>query len=91
MRFEWDENKRLVNIRRHVLDFQDVVTIFDGDIVTVEDDRFTYDEQRFISFGVLRGEVIAIVHIERGDVTRIISARKATRYEEIEYYRQIID
>lgn len=91
MQFEWDENKRLINIRRHTIDFDDAVVIFDGDIVTVEDDRFDYGEPRFISLGVLRGEVIAVVYTERRDAIRIISARRATRYEEIEYYKRIFD
>ncbi len=91
MQFEWDENKRLINIRRHTIDFNDAVVIFDGDIVTVEDNRFDYGEPRFISLGVLRGEVIAVVYTERRDAIRIISARRATRYEEIEYYKRIFD
>ena len=90
MRFEWDENKRLASARKHGIDFQDATAIFGGVMVAIEDDRF-YMEQRFLTYGVLKGEVIAVVHTERGDVTRIISARKATRYEEIEYYSQIVD
>ena len=42
MKLEWDENKRLANIRKHGFDFTDVSTIFDGDTLTVEDDRYNY-------------------------------------------------
>ena len=91
MQFEWDENKRLVNVRKHGIDFIDVKAVFDGDTMTVEDDRFDYGEQRFITLGLLKGRVVAVVHSERGERTRIISARKATNYEEITYFEQITD
>jgi uncharacterized DUF497 family protein len=89
MQFDWDENKRHANIRNHAIDFQDAVTIFDGNIITIEDERFDYDEQRFISLGLMKGNVIVVVYIERGEITRIISARKATKYEQINYFKQI--
>jgi len=89
MQFEWDERKRLANIRKHAIDFRDAVTIFADDIVTVEDDRLDYGEQRFITFGLLRGRVVAVVHTEREDVIRLISARKATKYEQITYFERI--
>ncbi len=57
--------------------------------MTVEDDRFSYGEQRFITLALLQGQVVAIVHTERDDITRIISARKATRYEQRTYFEQI--
>ncbi len=89
MEFEWDETKRLANLHKHGIDFIDVSVVFDGDIVTVEDDRFSYGEQRFVTFGLLQGIVVAIVHTEREKVTRIISARKATKYEQRIYFEQI--
>jgi uncharacterized DUF497 family protein len=91
MEFEWDEAKRLANLRRHGIDFMDVPAVFDGDIVTVEDDRFRYGEQRFITLGMLQGRVVAIVHTEREECTRIISARKGTNYEQRTYFEQISD
>ena len=87
--FEWDEDKRQFNAQKHLIDFADAVDIFQGDTVTVEDDRFDYGEQRFITLGLLKGLVIAVTHTERGDVTRLISARKATKYEQITYFNQI--
>lgn len=89
MEFEWDEAKRLTNLRKHGIDFVDVPAVFEGDIVTVEDDRYNYGEQRFITLGLLQGRIVAIVHTERDDRTRIISARKATRYEQRTYFEQI--
>ncbi|MEG3929299.1 BrnT family toxin [Microcoleus sp. D3_18a_C4] len=89
MEFEWDEAKRLTNLSKHGIDFIDVPLVFDGEIVTVEDERFSYGEQRFVTFGLLQGRVVAIVHTEREDSTRIISARKATKYEQRIYFEQI--
>jgi hypothetical protein len=90
MEFEWDENKRLANIRKHGIDFLDIPLVFDGFTVTVEDNRAS-TEQRFITFGLLQGRVVTVVHTEREDRIRIISARKATKYEERSYFEQISD
>jgi hypothetical protein len=87
MQFEWDEDKRLANVRKHGIDFADVPAVFDGDIVTIEDNRFDYGEQRFVTLGLLKGRVVVVVHTERNGVTRIISVRKATKYEEINYFK----
>jgi uncharacterized DUF497 family protein len=89
MKFEWDENKRLANIRKHGFDFTDVSTVFVSDTVTVEDDRYNYGEQRFITFGLFQGRVIAVVHTENDDLVRIISARKASKYEQQIYFEQV--
>ena len=89
MEFEWDETKRLTNLRKHGIDFIDVPIVFDGDILTVEDERFNYGEQRFVTFGLLQGRVVAIVHTERENFTRIISVRKASKYEQRIYFEQI--
>ncbi|MEH2382841.1 MAG: BrnT family toxin [Nostoc sp.] len=91
MEFEWDENKRLANIRKHGIDFIDVEEVFEGDTVTVKDDRFNYGEERFITFGLIEGRVIAVVDTERDNLIRIISARKSTKNEEIRYFQQIAD
>ena len=37
MKFEWDEDKRLANIKNHEIDFIDVLEVFDGDIFTIEE------------------------------------------------------
>ena len=91
MRFEWDEKKRLVNIRKHGIDFADIPAIFEGDIVTVIDDRFEYRETRYQTLGLLESRVILVVHTESETIIRIISARKATKYEEKIYFSEIAD
>ncbi len=87
--FYWDEDKRLVNIQKHTIDFEDATTVFDGDIVTVENNRFDYGEQWFIILGLLKERVIVVVHTEQSAMIRIISARKATKNERITYFEKI--
>lgn len=77
------------NLRKHGIDFLDIPTVFEGSIVTVEDDRFNYGEERFVTFGLLQGRVVVIVHTESEDLIRIISARKATKNEQKTYFKQI--
>ena len=91
MQYEWDEQKRLSNARKHGIDFRDAVEIFEGDTVLMEDDRFNYGEHRFVSLGLLRGRVIVVVHTEQAGVTRIISARKAIKHEQTIYLQRIAD
>jgi uncharacterized DUF497 family protein len=91
MRFEWDEKKRLINIRKHGIDFADVPAIFELDTVTVIDDRSEYGETRYQTLGLLKSRVILVVHTESETVIRIISARKATKYEEKIYFQEISD
>ena len=91
MRFEWDEKKRLINIRKHGIDFADVPAIFELDTVTVIDDRVDYSETRYQTLGLLKAHVIMVVHTEFETVIRIISARKANKYEEEIYFSEISD
>ncbi|HEV8577859.1 MAG TPA: BrnT family toxin [Thermoanaerobaculia bacterium] len=91
MRFEWDEAKREANLRKHGIDFIDVESLFEGHTVTIEDERFGYGERRFVTFGLLEGRVVAMVHSETDEVIRIISIRKATRSEESSYFSSIPD
>ena len=91
MRCKWDEAKRKANILKHGIDFVDVPAIFEGDTVTVIDERFDYGETRYLTLGLLKTRVIVVVHTETATVIRIVSARKATRYEEKAYFDQIAD
>lgn len=91
MEFEWDESKRKSNLLNHGIDFVGIEQVFEGETVTILDDRFNYGEDRFVTFGVLEGRVVAIAHTETDEVIRIISVRKATRHEENSYFKRIAD
>lgn len=91
MAFTWDEAKRIRNLGKHKVDFSDAQAVFSGETLTREDTREGYREQRFVSLGELRGVPVVIVHVERGEDTRILSMRKATPAEARRYYEEIAD
>lgn len=89
MEFEWDEQKRETNIRKHDVDFLLATMIFDDDYVEWTDDRKEYGELRRIAVGNASGLILTIVYTLRQNVVRILSARKA-RQDEQRYYREIL-
>jgi hypothetical protein len=89
MKFEWDENKRRTNLKKHGIDFADVPLIFEYDVVTDIDNRFDYGEVRFLTLGLLRGDVVVVAHTETDEVFRIISVRKSEKYEQEIYFKTI--
>ncbi len=87
MRFTWDEAKRRANLAKHGLDFADASRVFDGLVIRYEDDRFPYDERRMVALGQLDAVVVLVVHVERGNVIRVISMRKADKHETNLYFK----
>lgn len=88
MKFTWDENKRLENLKKHQLDFTDAEKVLSGPYRLFEDNRFEYDEQRWIALGLLHVVVVVIVHTETETEIRIISMRKASRNEQELYFKE---
>jgi uncharacterized protein len=83
MKFDWDEAKNSENIRKHEIDFADVPAVFDGEMLIELDDRFDYGEDRWFGIGFLGSGIAVVVWTERQKNTiRIISARRANRYEQ---------
>ena len=91
MQYEWDEAKRQSNIQKHGIDFLGIEKVFAGQTITILDDRIDYGEPRFVTVGLLRGHVVVIAHTETEEAIRIISVRKATKHEEISYFKEIAD
>ena len=91
MEFTWSERKRLSSIKAHGLDFVDAATVLPGVTFTFEDDRFGYEELRFVTPGLLAGIPVSIVHTETDHEIRIISFRKATKREAKIYFEAIAD
>ena len=81
MEFEWDDAKSERNRRERGFDFATAALIFDGPVQTTFDDRRDYSEERVIAIGEINGEVVVVVYTDRGQVRRIISARRANRKE----------
>ena len=78
MHFEWDDAKNQANIRKHGIDFQDAVDIFNHPLLSRMDNRTDYGEERWVAIGQIRYIII-----------RIISARKATKQEARRYEEAI--
>ena len=87
--YEWDDVKNQENLSKHGLSFADAEYVFAGPCVTFEDRRFDYGEERFITLGQLVGRIVVIAHTQRGQVTRIISMRKANKREQKTYQEQL--
>jgi hypothetical protein len=85
--FEWDTNKEKRNLSKHGVSFEDSCTVFgDPRSLTIPDPGHSRVEQRFITIGSShRGKLLVVVHTERGDNIRIISARPASRRERQSY------
>ena len=89
--FTWDEAKRQENLEKHGIDFVDAEIMFAGYTITAEDIREAYGEQRFLTLGLLHGEIVSVTHTPREDDDHIISIRKATKHETRFYFSQIPD
>ncbi len=86
MRITYDENKRLKVLTERQLDFNDAAELFEATHFTKRDER-EYDEERFISIGEMRGQVVLVVWTPRDDSRRIITMRKANHGEREKLYR----
>ncbi|MEM7240581.1 MAG: BrnT family toxin [Pseudomonadota bacterium] len=85
--FQWNEDKNASNIQKHGIDFVDAVQIFDEPHLLVPSKYAA--EERWIAIGLLSNKEIAVIHMYRGAVTRIISARRARRNERKQYHNYL--
>lgn len=83
----WDEPKRRSNIEDHELDFEGAEAVWDNFTITREDTREDYGEKRLVTFGLLNGEAIVLVHVDRNDDMHVISLRRAEKYEARYYFK----
>ena len=90
MKYIWNDAKNHLNIRKHGIDFTDVSSMFQHPMVTFLDQRKDYGEERWIGIGILKTILAVVIFSEPGENTiRIISARKATHYENKIYRDEI--
>lgn len=89
LRFEWDVSKASVNRKRHGVSFEEAQSAFlDDNALLIDDPDHSVLELRFLLLGVssrLRTLVVCHCTRQRGNVIRIISARKASRSERTLY------
>jgi uncharacterized DUF497 family protein len=85
--FEWDDDKNSANIAKHGVDFAEAKEVFvDPLIAIIPDPDHSDDEERFIAIGRTRRHLLLVViHVDRMERTRIISARRATIRERRSY------
>jgi uncharacterized DUF497 family protein len=87
MKFEWDDQKAASNLLKHGVSFEEALSAF-GDTMglTFADTDHSKGEDRSRTYALSnKTRLLVVVHTERRDVVRIISARKATRYEKSIY------
>lgn len=84
--FEWDESKARANLSKHAVSFGEASTVFGDPLSLTIPDPHSQAEDRFIILGHSnQGKLLVVVHTERGDNIRIISARRASRRERRDY------
>jgi uncharacterized protein len=86
-KFEWDDQKATSNLSKHGVSFDEAVSVFgDGQALTFSDTDHSEFEARSRTYGVSNNSrLLVVIHTERRNGIRIISARKATRYEKSIY------
>lgn len=89
LKFEWDENKNQINIKKHGISFEEASSVFyDDEALIINDESHSESEDRFVMIGFsYKYNLLVVCHCYRQDesIIRIISARKATKKESKEY------
>lgn len=85
--FEWDPQKAKTNFEKHGITFDEASTVFKDTLsLTIEDPLHSYDEERLVLIGMsYKNRLLVVVHTEREESIRIISAKKAVKRER-KYY-----
>ncbi len=93
MRFQWNKTKAALNLNKHGVSFAEASTVFDDPLGhVVSDPDHSIDEYRWVITGTSeQGKLLVVAFTERGDATRIISARAASRREARDYATYLPD
>jgi uncharacterized DUF497 family protein len=89
--FEWNAHKSGSNLAKHGVSFEEAATVFGDPVsITIPDPAHSQTETRFIILGRShQGKLLVVIHTERGDNIRIISARHVGRRERKSYEEAI--
>jgi uncharacterized DUF497 family protein len=89
MDFEWDADKAQANLGKHEVSVEEAARVFlDPNRIETFDGREAYGEDRWRTVGLVKPALLVVVSTIRGEdneVIRLISARKADRYEQAQY------
>jgi len=84
--FEWDDQKDRLNLAKHGVDFTQAMAVFsDPARITITDERHL-TEHRENTTGLVQGYLVTVTHTDRAGITRLISARPASRHERKSYH-----
>ena len=83
MTFEFDPAKARANLRKHGVSFAHAEQALRDPMAFTIEDPDSRDEERFVTLGI---DALVVIHTQRGERTRVISARKASRGEADRYY-----
>jgi uncharacterized DUF497 family protein len=87
LRFEWDEEKNKINLRKHGISFEEAAVVFSDSMrIEIYDRRHSFYEERWKVFGLSMLTVLVISCTVINGIIRIFSVRKATKIEEEEYF-----
>jgi uncharacterized DUF497 family protein len=87
MIFEFDPDKAKTNLHKHGVSFSHAEQVFHDPLGFTLEDPDVHGDQRFVTLGMdALGRVLVVVHTQRGERTRLISARKASRGEAAQYH-----
>ncbi|NJN73719.1 MAG: BrnT family toxin [Limnothrix sp. RL_2_0] len=91
MLFDWDDNKARVNLDKHGVSFDEAKSVFEDPLFLIfADTDHSINERRFIIIGEsTKDRLLVVAYTERGDVTRLISARLATTKERKAYESEL--
>ena len=78
-----------IGIQSSIPTYSGGLGVLAGDTITIPDARHDYGEDRLITLGRLSGRVVVVVHVARGEHTRIISMRKANAREQEIYQKRL--
>jgi uncharacterized DUF497 family protein len=89
--FEWDPQKAITNFEKHGITFDEASTVFKDNLsLTIDDPLHSYDEERLVLIGMsYKNRLLVVVHTEREESIRIISARKAVKRERRYYENNV--
>lgn len=87
MKFVWDDGKAIKNINKHSVSFEEATTVFTDPLsLTIPDPLHSHGEERLVIVGEsIKNRMLVVVHMDMGDIIRIISARLATKKERRNY------
>ena len=90
LEFEWDEEKRVINLLKHKVDFSMAFECWQHPMIIKQDKRQSYGELRFQGLGLVKKRMMVVVFTYRGPaLIRVISLRKANKREQAYYEKEI--